>query len=283
MNYEPKKKDLEEKIPINRKLVFAILGAVLAGAVIAGIYYYENTYKFKQYGIDRYSDMGKMATKIAFDTAISEGYEPNGIIPVAIKAQNQGENVRLWVFLPGNENYMNTTLITNHPIKNGETSIFLEQIVSLTEVREKLPWAPGVAVWPPRYSTITMHNSTIEASFEGRIQAWIVNPVIVEMNDEQNKKQIDLFNDLANKLGAANLSYDTNILVLATTYSDTKPDVATMYNSIVVIMDIEDLNAKIVGITKYENIFEPKDGYYISKTIEENKMYREPVVIKPEN
>lgn len=284
MNDELKDEGIRgKKMLTGKKLIFAILGAVLAGAVIAGIYYYENTYKFRQYGIDRNSDLGKTATKIALDTAIAEGYEPNGLIPIAIKAQNQGDNVRLWVFPPGNENYNNITLITNHPIKNGETSIFIEQIVSPFEVREKMPWKPGSATWSPKYYTITMQNSTVEASLNGGIRARIINPVIVEMNDEQNKKQIDLFNDLANKLGGTNLSYDANILVLSTTYSDSKIDVVTMYNSIEVVMDIEDLNTKIIGITKYENIFEPKDGYYISKTIQENKMYREPVVIKPEN
>lgn len=284
MNDEPKDEGLRgKKMLTGKRLVLAILGAVLAGAVIAGIYYYENTYKFRQYSIDSHTDLGKTATKIALDTAISEGYEPSGLIPIAIKAQNLGDYMRLRVILPGNKSYNNITLITNHPIKNGETSIFLEDFVQPVESSQKEPWTPGSATWPPKYYTITMQNSTIEASFRGGIRARIINPVIVEMNEEQNKKQIDKFNDLANSLGGTNISYDANILVISTTYSDPKPDVTTMYNSIEVVMDIEDLNAKIIGISKYENIFEPKDGYSISKTIQENKVYREPVVIKSEN
>lgn len=282
MNDEPKDEGIRgKKMLIDKRLIFAILGAILAGAAIAGIYYYENTYKFRQYSIGIYSDLGKSATKIALDTAINEGYEPNGLIPSAIKAQNPGNNVRLRVILPGNKSYWNITLITNHPIKSGETSIFLEELVQPVEGSQNKPWKPGSATWPPKYYTITIQNSTVEASLNGGIRARIINPVIVEMNDEQNKKQIDLLNDLANRLGDTNLSYDANIIVL--TYSNPELDVTTTYNSIEVIMDIEDNNAKIVGITKYETIFEPKDGYYLSKTIQENKVYREPVVIKPEN
>lgn len=281
MNDELKDEGIRgKKMVTGKKLIFAILGAVLAGAVIAGIYYYENTYKFRQYSIDRNSDLGKTATKIALDTAITEGYEPNGLIPIAIKAQNLGDYMRLRVLLPGNKSYNNITLITNHPIKNGETSVFLEQIVSLLEVREKLPWEPGSAIWPPRYYTITMQNSTIEASFEGGIRARIVNPVIVEMNAEQNKKQIYLFNDLANRLGGTNLSYDTNILVLRY-----ERETVARYESVEVIMDIEGNTAKIVGIIKYENIFEHKEGYDFSRIVQENKLYKESKIlsIKPEN
>lgn len=277
MNDELKDEGIRgKKMLTGKRLVFAILGAVLAGAVIAGIYYYENTYKFREYSIDRNSDLGLAATKIALDSAISEGYEPNGLIPIVVKAQNQGNNVRLWVFLPGNESYNNITLISNHPVKNGETSIFLEEIVSPFEVREKMPWKPGSARWPPRYSTITLQNSTIEVSFEGGIRARIINPVIMEMSADQNKKQIDLFNNLANKLGGTNLSYDTNILVL--TYEQ---ETVTRYESVEVVMDIdiEGNNAKIIGITKHENIFEDKDRYAIGRTVEERKWYKEPKTI----
>ena len=45
MNYEPKDEGIRgKKMLIDKRLVFAILGAVLAGAVIAGIYYYENSF-----------------------------------------------------------------------------------------------------------------------------------------------------------------------------------------------------------------------------------------------
>lgn len=282
MNDELKDEGIRgKKMLTGKRLVFTIICAVLAGTVIAGIYYYENTYKFRQYSVDVNSDMGKFATKIALDTAINEGYEPNELIPRFIKAQNQGNNVRLWVILSGSDVYKNITLITNHPIKDGEGSILLYEFVEPVEGTEKVPWIPKTATWPANYYTITKQDSIVEASLSGVKMARIINPIIVEMNAEQSKEQIDKLNELAYKYGGTALSYNVNILVLSGVYG---PSTGRYDESVEVVMDIEGSNAKIVGIVKRETVNEPKkEGYEISKKSEEAKWYSKPkiVLIKP--
>lgn len=293
MNEEQKDEGIRgKKMLTGKRLVFAILGAVLAGAVIAGIYYYENTYKFRQYNVDVNSDMGKVATKIAIDTMIDEGYKPNELIPRVIKAQNIGfdyqgtqspvyDIVRLWVLLSEPDTYENYTLFTNHPIKNGEKSILLYNFVTPVEGNKEMPWKPGTAEWPPRYYTITIQDSIIEASLDGVKRARIINPAIVDMSADENKKQIDLINEAGYRYSGTNITYDTNILVLYA-YGAYNP---WPRESVEVVIDIVGNNAKISGIIKYEGSSESKDEYYIDRNVEERKWYIKPktVPIKPEN
>ncbi len=300
MNDELKDEGIRgKKMLTGKRLIFAIMGAILAGAVIAGIYYYENTYKFRQYSVDVNSDLGKTATKIALDTMIDEGYKPNELIPRVIKAQNIGfdyqgtqspvyDIVRLWVLLSEPDTYENYTLFTNHPIKNGETSILLYNFVTPVEGSKETPWKPGTAEWPPRYYTITIKDSTIEASLDGVKRARIINPAIVDMSADENKKQIDLINeagyrygDIKYRYGGTNLTYDTNILVLYA-YGTYNP---WPRESVEVVIDIVGNNAKISGIIKYEGSFESKNEYRIDRNVEERKWYIKPktVPIKPEN
>lgn len=276
MNDELKDEGIRgKKMLTGKRLIFAILGAVLAGAVIAGIYYYENTYKFRQYSIDLDSDLGKFVTKIAQDTLVSEGYDLDSFILRFIRAQNIGNDaLRLGVIFSESDVYKNLTLITNHPIKSGETSIFLYEFVQPVDGNEKEPWRPKTAMWPPKYHIITIQDSTVEASLDGIKIARVVNPTIVEMTPEQNREQIDKFNELAYRYDGINVSYDTNVLVLVGPYD---PGEAIKYESVEVVMDIDGNNAKIAGIIKHESIIEPKkDGYDVGRTIEERKWYREP-------
>ncbi|NJD53646.1 MAG: hypothetical protein FIB07_12350 [Candidatus Methanoperedens sp.] len=285
-----------EKMPTGKRLVFAILGAVLAGAVIAGIYYYENTYKFRQYSIDLDSDLGKFVTKIAQDTLVSEGYDLDSFILRFIKAQNIGnDTLRLGVIFSESDVYKNITLITNHPIKNGESSVLFYAFIQPAE-NEKGPWKPGIVTvtWPLQYYTITKQDSMIDASLNGFKMIQIMNPTVVEMSVEQNMEQTDKINEFKdqNKFSGNKLSYDDNILIL---YSTDLDGIIKNSKSIEIIIDIEGNNAKIVGITKrgFENENERKTvidktiekKIVIDKTVEEIEWYNNPeiVPIKPEN
>ncbi len=288
MNNELKDEEIRgKKMLTGKRLIFAILGAVLAGAVIAGIYYYETAYKYRQYSIDLDSDLGRFVTKIAQDTLVSERYNLDSFILRFIKAQSIGnDTLRLGVIFSGSDVYKNLTLITNHPIKSGETSIFLYEFVQPVDGSEQEPWRPKVAMWPPKYPIITIQDSTVEASLDGIKLARVINPTIVEMTPEQNREQINKFNELAYRYGGTNLSYDTNILVLAGTYD---PGAVIKYESIEVVIDIDGNNAKIVGIIKHESVVEggflcngaepKKDGYDVGRNIEERKWYREPKTV----
>ena len=273
---------------INKRLVFAILGAVLAGVVIAGIYYYETAYQFGQYSIDINSDLGKTAIKIALNTAKTEGYDPNDFIPHFIRARNSGKDpqfsvndiIRLWVSLSKDEVYKNSSLITNHPIKDGENSILLFDSIRIGS-NEKISWKPEAMEWTAENYTIDVQDSKIEASLKGVRLIRMIKPTIVEMSVEENKKQIYLMNE-TNKYGASNLTYDTNILILYTQYGHQDPQPSS---SVEVVIDIVDDNARVVGFIKHEIATEVKEGDFIIRKKEESKWYNESriALIKPEN
>lgn len=262
----------------NKNLIFVMVGAILAGTIIAGVLHYENTYEFRQYSISIYSDLGQDAVKIAQDTIIEED-ESNSFYPSSIKAQNIDDVVRLWVLLSGSQIYENHTLITNHQIKDGETSILLHEFVQpVVETGdnkdEKKPWKPSAAEWPVKYHTIAVQNSTINAYLDGIKIAQVVNPVIVEMSAQQNKKQVDMLNQLKFK-NNPNLSYEENIIILPTFGNN----LHTPSVSVEVVMDIEGTNAKVIGIIKHVVFNKEQEEYSLTKTTQEYKWYDEPKII----
>lgn len=277
MNVELKDEGIRgKKMLTGKRLMFAVFGAILAGAVIAGVLFYETTYKYLPYYIDINSDLGKAATKIAQDVAINEGYSSDDFILHSIKAQAIKMNtdgtdydiLRLGVTFSENDVYRNNTIFTNHPIKDGE----ITNIQFDTQIGDRRsPWTPSNVQLPIRYYTITIQNSTIEASLNGEKKVRIINPVIVEMSAEENKKQIDLINGDIYSYGGTNLTYDTDILVLFNQYGTQEPIYFMKFFE--VVMDIVENNATITGITKYEGFSEHNDGYSISRTVEERKSY----------